>query len=723
MNHQESPSPSGVCRPLIVGIAVALSAAFPAIGAEARYVARFADGSRLEGNNLANWHDDNAQPQLEGRTLFDPGNPLRWLRDRKLTPGAEPTAFVELITGDCLPGSVVGFAATGEEYDPLPSHFIVQPSITLRPQAEAALSTVRVIASHVRRIVWQRKSNVRLQPSSLLLLDGRQLTYRAIRFDSEFVSVLLAEGNKRIPYSDLAEAHLPPSNYWKRYLEELAILSPQGTTRLVQVETTEGLVATGSKDRSAIYSRSGNAQETQHWVHGMQPAWSLDILWVPNDRIWLRRSFSPFEVPLSRVPPASAVHRSSLGKLAEPWQRDRNLAGEPLRSGTREWGFGFACTTTLELAFDLPPGAKSVRGSLGLDRLAGKGGCAEGVIATGAAGDNKLWESPLLQGSDQVIDFGPLSLPTMAESQKLYLRADAAHRNRPAGADPLEVRDFVDWLDPVVEFEPNVWLPAIRKLIPSTIPAWSQWQVSQFASAPEKSAKIQAFNKFAASPGRFRTGLVLEQPLVVTRKLSLSPTDRWLAIHLSRPLNQGNEPRLEVHLAGELVGEFKVPVNGGGYLSPMVVPLLGYHGSAVKEVDVQLTLFADPGVGPLEWQRCGWSTSGPPCTEFLKMKAGSPALLVPRRSWKRAMANLEPLRCAWLVGRLSASPSTGRCPFARRRLGVNIKIGISPYEKKARGTCSLNSRARRSRPHAYIAIWATGRRPVGTRQGARWRPA
>src|SRR3954467_9162366 len=104
-----------------------------ASGAQPRYVARFADGSRHEGNALVNWHEINAQPQLEGRSLLDPNNHFRWLRDRTLSPAPPPAAYVELITGDRLPGNVVGFAAAGDDYDPLPPHFLVEPLCTLKP--------------------------------------------------------------------------------------------------------------------------------------------------------------------------------------------------------------------------------------------------------------------------------------------------------------------------------------------------------------------------------------------------------------------------------------------------------------------------------------------------------------------------------------------------------------------------------------------------------------
>jgi S1-C subfamily serine protease len=584
----------------VVALLLAATSATALLAAEARYVARFSDGSRHEGNALTNWHDDSGQPQLEGRSLLEAGNPFRWLRDRTQSPGPEPNAYLEMVTGDRLPGSVVSYQSTGEWYDPAPAHFVVEPQTPLRPQQAATHSTVRVLASYVKRIVWQRREAARFQPNSLLMRDGRTINYRAIRFDDGFVSILAAEGNQRIAFQEIAEAHLSPGDFWQRYLEELAVLSPEGTSRLYQLETTDGLIVTGSKERLAIYHHT-NAGDPKYWVHGLQPAWSLDILWIPNEKVWLRRSFAPHEVPLSRLPVSNVEHRSVLSRMSEPVRRDRNLEQEPLRSGGKEWGFGLGTTTTTEIAFELPPGAKSLRGSIGLDRLAGKGGCARGEILIGAATPQKIWESPVLVGSEAAHDFGPLSFPAPAESQRLILRADAMHVGRPAGADPFEVRDFVDWLDPILEFDAAVLQATVREKLTSAMPVWSQWNVA-LPIAADKPPKFESFrDKFAASPGRFRFGTILEQPLALTRRLALSPQDQWLVMHVSRPVAQGSEPRLEVRIGGELVGDFKVPLNEG-QVRPLAVPLLGYHGGQQAEIDVQLTLHAEANAGSIEWR-------------------------------------------------------------------------------------------------------------------------
>ena len=78
----------------------------------ARYIAVFADGTRIEGNTISGWHDNSATPQLDGTSLGDPGRPLRWLRDTTLSawqPTATSGSYIELFGGDRLPGTVVGF--------------------------------------------------------------------------------------------------------------------------------------------------------------------------------------------------------------------------------------------------------------------------------------------------------------------------------------------------------------------------------------------------------------------------------------------------------------------------------------------------------------------------------------------------------------------------------------------------------------------------------------
>jgi hypothetical protein len=572
--------------------------------ADKRYALRFSDGSYHEGDQLVNWHEENSKPQLEGKSLLEPANAFRWLRDRRITPGPLPSAYVQMVTGDCLPGSVIGYVEQSSPWDALPAHYVVEPHFAMQSPDSPNRLPIRVLADHVKRIVWQSSGDKKQTPNTVMLRDGSSFSFRAARFSEQSVHFLLAQGTRKLDFSEVGELNLASKDFFETYLKELSILSPQGTTRLYQLETSDRLRATGSFERLIIPKR-GNQNEPQEWVHGIQPGWSLDILWVPNAQIWMRRSFAPREIALSAVPPVKVEHQASLGVFHEPWRRDANPLGDWLRSGKQEVGFGFGTTTTTKLTFALPPGAKSVRGSVGLDRLAGSGGCARVQLLTGEKEPLKpLWESPALIGSDHVHDWGSLPLPNPEATQLLVLHSDALHEGRPPGADPFEVRDFVDWIDPLVKFEENQWTKQIAQQAPLRLPAWNNWQVDLAPLDREKPGKIVSYiDKRNPTQRCFRLGSQSEQPVVLTREIQLKPQDQWLVIYAHRLQDQNPEARLEVRMNGELLADWKLPKRDDQAWQerPLAVPLAGFNdGKQTSQLEVRLKP-GTPG-GPIEWR-------------------------------------------------------------------------------------------------------------------------
>ena len=55
-----------------------------------RFQAEFADGTRVNGDEIRNWHDANAQPVLANKPLLDKANPARWVIDTALKVSATP---------------------------------------------------------------------------------------------------------------------------------------------------------------------------------------------------------------------------------------------------------------------------------------------------------------------------------------------------------------------------------------------------------------------------------------------------------------------------------------------------------------------------------------------------------------------------------------------------------------------------------------------------------
>ncbi|MFP6611143.1 MAG: NPCBM/NEW2 domain-containing protein [Pirellulales bacterium] len=210
-----------------------------------------------------------------------------------------------------------------------------------------------------------------------------------------------------------------------------------------------------------------NAQgKPEQWFHMVQPAWSLDPLWIRFNSIRTRWSFAPNELPLSRLKPVRITQQSVLGKTWS-WQTNRNIRGGALRNTGIEYGWGFGVHATNELHFAVPSFVTSFRSLIGLDDVAGGGGCIRAEVYVNTENSSRrLYQSEFLVGSQSVLDTGRLNLGQAGLRQKrLVLTIHAANQDRPAGADPLDIRDHADWLEPILELNPIALQTAIQKYV------------------------------------------------------------------------------------------------------------------------------------------------------------------------------------------------------------------------------------------------------------------
>ena len=576
-----------------------------ASGAPPRYSALLSGGQRIQGDKLTDWHDKNAIPRLEGQPLLEPSNAFRWLRDRSLRAADLPMSYVEFHGGDRLPGVVSGYASGNEQpYASWPAHLVVQSAQAFEPPENRAVSEVRVALASVRRIVWQRRGRTPLVPGTAIFRDGRQLAYRAIRFHPGQCHLLLPDGgDERIAWSDLAELHLPAVDAWDAWYDELVQLCPDLTTRLYQVETTSGLVATASLARWAPRFE-GNSGEPDRWVHGIQPAWSLNILWVPCREMAVRRSWLPHEVPLSRVQAVATKARAAVHAAI-----NANCLGGPLRSQSLDFGWGFGTRGRCELAFDVPRPARSFRAQVCLDRSAGKGGCVVARVFAGAANGNPLWQSPVIVGSENVVDTGALGLTRVAEGQlRVMLQIDSVDKGRPTGADPLEIRDHANWCDPLLELDPaGVQAELDRRLAQRSF-AWSGWEVGPVGGGTMAEAGVEASmqrDERLPPPGTFQQAIQAKsKALSLINRLTVGPGDEWLVIAATRPFSRGQEPKLEVRIGGEPVAEFTVPERqqDANENRPLTVPLSAYRQPAPVELDVEIRQLAAADSAPVDYR-------------------------------------------------------------------------------------------------------------------------
>jgi hypothetical protein len=537
-------------------------------------MARLQNGSVIEGNILSDWGARGSIPKLDNQALLDPANPFRWLIDRSLVPPTPPAAFIEFATGDRLPGTVQGFRNGNESlYAPQSPHLLVNYLGTNPTNLDTQTITLRIDLRGIRRIVWRPSDVPTREPATAVLVTGSVVRFRSVRFSSSGVTLLTASGIRRIPYVDLAELQMPTVDFWPVAFDELALLSPSGQSRLIQIDTRDGLIATTSLDR--YLSRVvGDHRDVNRWIHGIQPAWSLDVIWVPQGTVWARRSFSTQEMPLFRVPATRFEQRSTIGDLRFPYAVNRNVLGGPQRCVNREVGWGLGVHAFAQIEYEFPPEAQSLRSEFAIDAAMSDGGCVMPRIVNLATGD-KLYEGPVIVGSSNVVDSGRLTLSAAAdEPRRIALQVDPVLDNRPPGADPFDVRDNANWIEPLVEFEPARLQRQLDERILRILPGWREW--TAVIEPGSQAAWSSFFAEGPGSSGEFAPALSVQNgALKLALNRSLTHADRWLVVDAVRTQSAGAAIKIAIQMNDQKPTEHELPTYDKSRTDfrPIVVPL------------------------------------------------------------------------------------------------------------------------------------------------------
>ncbi|MCH5376767.1 MAG: NPCBM/NEW2 domain-containing protein, partial [Planctomycetes bacterium] len=300
--------------------------------------------------------------------------------------------------------------------------------------------------------------------------------------------------------------------------------------------------------------------DTLLWHIGIQPAWSPDVLWLNENTLVARCVFPPHQVPLScRLAAQGAGDKDWQGRCWRP-QTDHNVRGFALASGGRRYSWGYGVQAAAQLAFPIPSLAEAFRTEVGLDHLAGDGGCVRARILVEQDERQQLWASPLLIGSAQVLDSGRLPLPLGKDRpRRVVLQADDAHAERPAGTDPFAIRDIVDWLNPTLELRLDELRLAAAQRLDRWIPDWQGWQWQVDGGPPpwlvnrwESSRGLSSGFRWSVSTG--------DRPLTLTRRVDPEDRRRILRIVVARPPGDDvGSSEMEVFVDGQSRHRGEIP--------------------------------------------------------------------------------------------------------------------------------------------------------------------
>lgn len=419
------------------------------LSAAERYEARFRDGKTKSHDELKELFSHEKTQQLGSMTLFDAGNPVRQLRNlrgRVRVIGA----CVELANGDVLPGRITAYLPTEAG---LPGRFVVALDETER-EGTFDVSQFTVREGQVRRILGSPLSGGEFTPGRITLHDGRRVVGRSFRFQASQIQALTKEGVVNAPWSEIARADFPGVDPTAALLHDRVFTNDPSS--VVRVRLKNGA--------EISFARPLAFRGDQRWFLA-RPSWSLDPIQIFYDAVSVYTFCDADELPLSLLPVVEERRGKSLQERG--LQRNRDADGGVLRVGQLTADLGLAMHAYHAAVFALPSGAKTIDGLVGVNHPAGAG-CVKCRIVKGDIDGGPCWESNFLRGGDAPAEFKGVDI---SGANKLALVVEPAHEGRPAGADPLNIRDDAVWLGPTIRIdaaarskpaaEAPFWLPAL----------------------------------------------------------------------------------------------------------------------------------------------------------------------------------------------------------------------------------------------------------------------
>lgn len=565
------------------------------------YHSRLSDGTLIIGEPLRDWHDVNATPRIGNHALFDPNRPVDWIVRDAPPLVAEPASYVEFVGGDRLPGEVVGYSSGAESpFRRFPPHLIVRPTAPLRRPNTTFDPPLRVELKYVRRVVWANIAGELIPINTALRRDGRRHSFQALRWSDHDVSLLTESGVETVPFHELAAVRLKDGDSWSAYLDHAATLLPDADGRLIQLETSTGLIALTSTQRLRAEAHGDN-RRVEHWYQAIQPAWSLDPMWVPVSSVLAWRAFSPDRVPLSVLDP-SVMRNDVVFSASRPPLVNRAVHGGALTDAHALYGWGYGVQAPCRLSVPLPASATAFHGGYGLDPSIGAGGCAKIRIAVASANrtaasadanDKVLFESQLLIGTGKANQIGRVELPAgeppngQEQLRTLVLIADPIYDGRPSGADPFDIRDAVNWYAPVIELDSQSIKAELRRRAMSRLPGLAGWDV-----APKTSELATVLNRWDTrdwEDPRFRSFATVEVGYTSMSRTMRIGDERFLAVFAHCPHDDFRPARVQVRIDGDVIGEQSVPIeHGRREPEPLLFSVAAYAHRTVTAEVVQL---------------------------------------------------------------------------------------------------------------------------------------
>jgi len=496
------------------------------------YLAVREDGTTFSGVALRDWRDANKPDRLDGTPLHADRNPVVALHRVGIRPHLKPP-FVELTRGDVLPAALIAVADAPEPgADRL--RFRRGPTATTggRP------FDVVMQAADIRRVVFDpRGVEADVAPGEVLLLDGRRLTGRAIRFAPGVVRMLTDDGIETLGWSELAAVGLNP----RSDAEDIhAAQRPPGLppeARVARVTAADGTVITGFTTEAAARTHGRNREhETTLWY---SPTWADSQVPIRLDQVASWSFRTPDEVPLALLPAETTANATMTGYTWR-WRRLVGLRGEPAAFADAPADLAVSMHSLTAIRYRVPSTARSLTGRVGIAAAVDEGGCAVAAVHRKHRRSKPAWRSGYLLGGEPSESF---SVGQWGGVDTVELLVDYGHDGRPDGADPLDIRDEAVWSRPMFVMSPPD--PTADDALHAAMPATAGWSVvGEDGTRPYVRGRLASGRYASAREVSAGRGFVIE------RAIRTDGEPRLVTMEVE--VLNGSEP---VRVAGSIDGE------------------------------------------------------------------------------------------------------------------------------------------------------------------------
>ena len=395
------------------------------------------------------WWDSAAR--LAGRPVFDAQRPIRCLYDVSRRPRL-PAAFVVLANGDVLPGRIVRYqGASGD--DEWPSRFLVVPE---PPVLSAEPAGIWVRADQVLRIVLAATDPPAETPGQIVTIDGRAISANAIRWSERGLRALTDSGVVALSLDQVAALAVPKADRSAAVWADGEFASLMASPWVARAETDGGAVVTWQRGVEQVVhqtvsrrTRRGLVRETTTSL-AVRPRWAISAVLIPADSLVSLSLRRAEELPLSLLP--AALVEQETGIYEWPWRANRGARGGALRVGPLWADLGLGMHARQVLAFDLPSGAKTFEGWVGLDADVCAAACAGYVVSVVPRGQTSpvVKARGVLRGGQAAMRVGPIDL---TGADRLLLAAEFGEDDLANEAAPWDIGDHVNWLFPIITVE------------------------------------------------------------------------------------------------------------------------------------------------------------------------------------------------------------------------------------------------------------------------------